>query len=194
MWHFYWRSIRRIPSLAVEAVKRIDTFVGLLTICVWVFIGGTVAGAWWQSLPWQVPVVAFIAFLIYGFLRAVYQEYATVENERDSLRQERETEEERAAILLTLHRHYREGEALRAEMVNNTDESHIGALLERFDAWYQGIGNYLAENVSVGKAEYVVGTLSLNAAIIRGVHPDLNDAVRHLGVRLERLAEVMKDY
>jgi hypothetical protein len=88
MWHFYWRSIRRIPSLAVEAVKRVDTFVGLLTICVWVFIGGTAAGAWWEQVPWQVPVTAIIVFLVYGFLRAVYQEYWQVEQERDDAKRE----------------------------------------------------------------------------------------------------------
>jgi hypothetical protein len=104
MWHFYWRSIRRIPSLAVEAVKRVDTFVGLLTICVWVFIGGTAAGAWWQKLPWQVPVTAIIVFLIYGFLRAVYQQHSVVEKERERIevaRREAQDEKERLQKRLT---------------------------------------------------------------------------------------------
>jgi hypothetical protein len=114
MWHFYWRSIRRIPSLAVEAVKRIDTFVGFLTICVWVFIGGTVAGAWWQQLPWQVPATAILVFSIYGFLSAVYQEYRQVEQERDVLKEGRETGAKRKAVKELLGAAMRGGEKLKA--------------------------------------------------------------------------------
>ena len=98
MWHFYWRSIRCIPSLAVRAVKRIDTIVRVLTICVWVFIGGTAAGAWWQDLPWQVPVAAIILFSIYGFFSAVYQEYREVEQERNALKGGQVTAAKRKAV------------------------------------------------------------------------------------------------
>jgi hypothetical protein len=103
-----------MPLLAVEAVKRVDTTVGVLTIIFWVAIGGSAAGAWWQRLPWQLPVFAFVAFLGYGFLRAVYQEYLVVEGERDRLRKGKTTNEKRMELKELLAMADEGGERLHA--------------------------------------------------------------------------------
>jgi hypothetical protein len=199
MWGFYWRSIRRIPGLAAEAVKRVDTLHGWLTIIVWMTIGGTVAGAWWQELPWRYPVAAFSAFLVYGFLKAVYQEYSEVEEERDELKERVVTDEKRAAIGAGLQRLYSDGEQLMAEIMDSTDESSPDVWEERQLGWRQNVIDYLKENVSVGKAQYVDGVTSVNGATIMGMKSDgtLEDKtiiVLHIEEQLKRLREVMKDY
>lgn len=188
-----------MPWLAVEAVKRVDTTVGFLTICVWVLIGGTAAGAWWARLPWQVPVTAFIAFLGYGFLRAVYQEYSVVENERDTLKEERETKEKRAAIATELQEVYRRGLNLRTGVMSSDDESPASEWQEELAAWRQDVFGYLHANVSVGKAEYVDAVTSVNAVTRFGMKSNVTrrekeTIVSHLEERLNRLAEVMREY
>jgi hypothetical protein len=187
---FYWRLVKRTPVLLWHALTGLDTIIGVLALA----FGAVGLSTWQQLLPWWSPFAAFGAILIYGFLRANYEEHLAVEEERDDLKRQLAAKEERATIEAALQRLYGEGAALRAEMRNSTDVSLIGALQERFDRWQEDVGNYLAENVSVGKAQYVCGVLSLNAAYIRGVHQALHNDVRALEARLERLAEVMRDY
>jgi len=105
-----------MPGLASEAVKRVDTVTGWLTIIVWMFIGGTAAGAWWQSLPWQVPTVAFVVFFGYGFLKAAYKEHVDVEKVRDELKEENEAFQERAAAFREVSWVEAENERLTAQL------------------------------------------------------------------------------
>ena len=188
-----------MPSIALEAVKRIDTAIGVLSIIIWVFIGGTLARAWWQQLPWRVPAVAFIAFLVYGFLRAVYQEHSVVERDRNQLRDEKETKEKRDAIGQRLADLYYEGAELRAEIMDSTDESPVSVWKEGLRAWRQRVADYLAENVSTGKAQYVDAVTSVPAVSRTGMKSSTTrrgkeTIVSHLDERLKRLAEVAKEY
>ena len=180
-------------------MKRVDTTVGLLTIAVWIVIGGTAAGAWWQELPWQVPVAAFAAFLAYGFLRAVYQEHLVVERERDELKDKALTDEKRAAIGERLADLYYEGADLRAEIMDSTDETPVSECNEKLIAWRQRVADYLSDNASTGKAQYVDGVTSVPAVRRRGMKSsmtrDEKEAIlSHLDERLKRLAEIAREY
>ena len=141
MWRFYRQSIRRMPSIALEALKRVNTVQGLLTTGIWIAIGGAAAAAWWQELPWQVPVAAFVVFSGYGFLRAVYHEHLQVEQERNALKKERVTPKKRKAINDLLGSALEEGLSLKQgktyaredEDQNRDDDELLDEHLARYE-------------------------------------------------------------
>ena len=101
------------------------------------FIGGTAAGAWWQDLPWQVPVAAIILFSIYGFFSAVYQEYREVEQERNALKGGQVTAAKRKAVKELLGDAMRGGEKLKAGSYVE-DGERIIVSNERVENWIDG--------------------------------------------------------
>jgi len=156
-------------------------------------------GTWQQLFPTWSPFAAFGIILLYGFLRANYEGYLAVEGERDTLLEGAETEEKRAAIGQGLQQLYNEGAELRVEIMNSTDETPASECQEGLRAWRQNVIDYLAENSTAGKAQYVDGVTSVNAATISGMKSattrrEKETAVLHLGERLKRLAEVMREY
>jgi len=192
---FYWRLVKRTPLLLWRSLTGLDTITGALTIV----FGVVGIGAWQQLLPWWVPFAAFGAILFYGFLRENYEEYLAVEGERDTLKEERETEEKRAAIGAGLQLIYGQGAALRAEVMDSTDESPASEWQERLTAWRQSVIDYLVENASVGKAQYVDGVTSVPAVSRSGMKShttrrEKETIVSHLDERLKRLADVMREY
>jgi hypothetical protein len=212
MWHFYWRSIRRIPSLAVEAVKRIDTFVGILTICVWVLIGGTTAGAWWQELPWQVPVALFTAFLIYGFLRAVYLEHLVVEKARDAtnqdLRAEREAAKAERGARQELEKKWADRErrkALKTALQHAQLEGKIlhdeGPTEERASDWAYRVAVMISVALDAGEVglfyndfEVSVAPVDDDSEVKQAIRRRLNN-IRELQLRVDRDSlEVSPDF
>jgi hypothetical protein len=70
MWHFYRRVVRHTPSVLLQALKRMDTGVGMLSL---VFAAAGFA-AWQDYLPWWGPYAAFGAILFYGFLQSAFEE------------------------------------------------------------------------------------------------------------------------
>ncbi len=195
MLRFYWRLGKRTPVLLWRALTGLDTVTGALALV----LGAVGLSAWQQLLPWWSPFVAFGAILFYGFLRANYEEYLAVEGERNTLKQGQETKEKRAAVGQSLQWLYREGAELRTELMNSTDETSVSECNEKLAAWRQSVGNYLAENASTGKAQYVDGVPSVSAATIYGMKSSTTrdgkeTIVLHIEERLTRLAEVMREY
>jgi hypothetical protein len=195
MWGFYWRIVRRTPRLLLRALRELDTWIGMLTL-VFAAVG---LGAWRDLLPWWAPYAAFGVLLLYGFLRENYETYLAVEGERNILKKEAESNEERAAIGQDLQRLYSEGANLRAQIMCSTDDSAPDVWNERLVEWRQRVIDYLAENASTGKAQYVDGVTSVSAATISGMKSsatrrEKETIVLHLQERLKRLADVMKEY
>ena len=115
MLRFYWRLVKRTPVLLWRSLTGLDKVTGVLALV----FGAVGLSAWQQLLPWWSPFVAFGVILLYGFLRENYEEYLTVERERDRLRNEKQTleeqaasEEQRAALKEVLAEAMREGEKL----------------------------------------------------------------------------------
>jgi hypothetical protein len=112
---------------------------------------------------------------------------------------DRETEEKRAAISTGLQRLYGEGAELRSEVMNSTDETPASECDEKLTTWRQSVIDYLMENASTGKAQYVDGVISVSAATISGMKSkttrrEKETIVLHLNERFKRLAEVMREY
>ena len=195
MLRFYWRLVKRTPRLLWRSLTGLDKVTGALTLAFSV-VG---IGAWQLLLPWWSPFAAFGVVLFYGFLKENYEEYLTVEQERDQLQSEKETEEKRAAIGVGLQDLYGQGVALRAEIVNSTDETPASECNDKLTEWRQSVIDYLVENASTGKAQYVDGVTSVSAATISGMKSETTrrekeTSVLHLQERLKRLAEVMREY
>lgn len=156
-------------------------------------------GTWQQLFPAWSPFAAFGIILLYGFLRANYEEYLAVEGERDALLEGVETEAKRAAIGKRLSALYHEGVDLRAAIVNSTDETTVSECDEELKGWREKVIDYLVENASTGKAQYVDGVTSVAAVSRPGMksnatRPQKEPIVSHLDERLKRLAEVVREY
>jgi hypothetical protein len=137
-------------GLAVDAVRRVDAFTGWLTIIVWMFIGGTVAGAWWQGIPWWVPTGAFTVFFAYGFLKAVYEEHVTVDSERQRLETDNREFQERASAFRQISWVERENEQLkgrneRLEAENDKLKKGDQERVRRFRVVYSFMERYRQE-------------------------------------------------
>jgi hypothetical protein len=83
--------------------------------------------------------------------------------------------------------------------MNSTDETPVSECNEKLAAWRQSVVNYLAENVSMGKAQYVDGIPTVSAATISGMkshttRDEKETIVLHINERLTHLAEVMREY
>ena len=83
--------------------------------------------------------------------------------------------------------------------MGSTDDSAPDVWNERLVEWRQRVIDYLAENASTGKAQYVDGVTSVSAATISGMKSsatrrEKETIVLHLQERLKRLADVMKEY
>lgn len=118
MWRFYGRVLLRIPSLLLEALKRLDAGVGMLTLV----FGAVGFVTWQQLLPWWSPFVAFGAILFYGFLSANYEEYANVDRERGRLQTENDEFGERASAFRQVSWVERENEQLKGRNERLEDE------------------------------------------------------------------------
>src|SRR5215208_5363152 len=136
MWRFYWRLVKRTPLLLWRALTGMDKVTGALALA----FGAVGLSTWQQWLPWWSPFVAFGVILLYGFLRENYEEYLTVERERDQLQDEKEvleeqaaTEEQRAALKELLAEAMREGEELL-----RSDPS-----IEQAEEWINKVGGVL---------------------------------------------------
>jgi hypothetical protein len=192
---FYWRLVKRTPVLLWRAVTGLDKIIGALVLV----FGAVGLSAWQQLLPWWSPFVAFGTILFYGFLRENYEEYAAVESERDGLQEGVETNEKGAAIGLGLQELYGRGADLRAQIVESTDETLANECDKKLSMWRHDVIDYLVENVLPGKAQYVDGVTSVSAATISGMKStttrrEKETIVLHLQERLNRLAEVKREY
>jgi hypothetical protein len=195
MLRFYWRLVKRTPVLLWRALTGLDTITGALALA----IGAVDLSAWQRLLPWWSPFAALGVILFYGFLREIYESYLVVEGERDALKKDVETKEKRAAVGAGLQQLYNRGLALRAEVMNSTDETPASECREDLRAWRQSVMEYLAENATAGKAQYVDGVTSVKAFFITGMKSeatrnDKETVVLHVDERLKRLAEVMREY
>ena len=180
---------------SVARLTGLDKVTGALALV----FGAVGLSAWHQLLPWWSLFVAFGAILFYGFLRENYEEYLAVEGERDGLKEGVETNEKRAAIGVGLQELYGRGADLRAQIVESTDETLANECDEKLTVWRHDVIDYLVENASQGKAQYVDGVTSVSAATISGMKSsttrrEKETIVLHLQERLNRLAEVMREY
>lgn len=195
MLRFYWQLVKRTPALLWHSLKGLDKVTGALTL----LFGAVGFGAWQDALPAWTPFAAFGVVLLYGFLRANYEDYLAIEHERNTLKERQETREKRAVIGAGLQGLYAQGVKLRAEIVNSTDETPADECNERLTVWRQGVIDYLVENASTGKAQYVDGVTSVSAVSRPAMKSNTTrnekeTIVSHLEERLKRLAEVMREY
>lgn len=187
--------LKRTPKLLWQSLTEADKIVGALTFAAVAFGFGAVR----EWLPWWAPLATLAVLLLYGFLKENYEEYSKADTERANLQKGVETAEKRAAIGAGLQQLYEQGATLRIELVNSTDETTVEESREKLRAWAQSVLDYVDENVSRGKAQYVDGVTSVSAASISGMKSvstrrEKETIVLHLQERLKRLAEVMKDY
>lgn len=195
MLRFYWRWTKCTPLLLWRSLTGLDKVTGVLTLA----FSAVGISAWQQWLPWWSPFAAFGALLLYGFLRENYEEYLKVEKDRDKTQAAQETEEKRVAVGTVLLQLYDRGMALRMEVMNSTDESPPSVWQDRLRLWREATLDYLEDNVSAGKAQYVDAVMSVKAVARSGMksHTTLREKeviVSHLEERLTRLADVMKEY
>lgn len=147
---------------------------------------------WWALAP-------LVLLVLYGLMKANYEEYSKVKTERDELLEEKETEEQRAAIGAGLLQLYDRGAEMRVEVMNSTDESPPSVWQDGLSSWRVDVVGYLEDNVSAGKAQYVDAVRSVRAVSRSGMkshttRPKKEVIVGHLDERLTRLAEVMREY
>lgn len=190
---FWWDVFKRTLRLLLGLYKRADLVGGFLT---WLGVGVV---AYLDLIPLRAAVYVGVVLALYAVMAAIFEKFRAVEGERDALRAGVETEEKRAAIATGLQRLYNNGVALRTEVFNSTDETPVSECQENMRAWQQGVIDYLAGNVSRGKAQYVDGVTSVRAASLPGMpsietRGDKETIVLHLDARLKRLAEVMREY
>lgn len=85
MLRFYWRLIKRTPVLLWRALTGLDKVAGVLTL----LFGVIGIGAWRELFPLWTPFAAFGVILLYGFLRANYEDHLVVEAARDKATSEK---------------------------------------------------------------------------------------------------------
>jgi hypothetical protein len=181
MWHFYWRLIKRTPVLLWHALTGLDKITGALVLA----LGAVGVSAWQQLLPWWSPFVAFGVILLYGFLRENYEEYRAIERERDKLRDEKETEDQRAALKEVLAEAMREGQKLLRSSPS----------VEQAQEWVTKIRNLLLlAFLDTGEAELFLSDdglppLDYNEPLQRVVQTDEQKWIRR---RLQRLANLIQ--
>ncbi len=194
MWRFYGRLARRLPDLLWGSASLLEKITGVVSLCLSV-VGVT---AWWPFSPLWALLPIFL-FLLYGLMKANYEAFQKIKAEKDALEKQIETDEKRAAIGEGLADLYYEGITLRAEIMDSTDETPVSECNERLLEWRRSVADYVEENVSIGKAQYVDGVTSVPAVRRRGMKSsatrnEKEAIVSHLEERLARLAEVTKEY
>ena len=78
------------PSLVVEAFKRLDLGLSVVTL-----LGATGAAAVFSLVAWYVP---FVALLLYGLMWSIYDRFDEVRAANETLHSQIVTNEERAAL------------------------------------------------------------------------------------------------
>jgi len=190
---FYGRLLLQTPRLLWDSARLWVEIAGVYTVTVGI-IG---VGMW--SFPPAWALVPIGLFFVYGLLKANYLKHVKVREERDQLQGRQETEAKRAAVSAGLLRLYDRGAELRMEVMNSTDESPPSVWQDRLRSWRVDALDYLEDNVSAGKAQYVDAVMSVRAAAISGMKSETTRhektiCVLHLNERLKRLAEVMREY
>lgn len=173
MLRFYWRLVKRTPSLLWQSLTGLDKIAGALTLA----FGAFGVGAWQQLVPVWSPFAAFGVIFLYGFLRANYEEHLAVEGERDELRRGRTTGERRGALKDALAEADESGHGLHASnpsmeaarkwvtQVHNLIEAGLGkgeARLFLSDAGY----TFMADQHSTRQKLWVEGRLRRLAELI----------------------------
>jgi apolipoprotein N-acyltransferase len=200
-WRFYGRLVWRMLSILWTAADRYLTVVGVASFFAVLLnpeIAALAESAWAGISRWWSLVPLGVLFA-YGLMKANYEAFQEVEGARARLQESVETEEKRAAIGQGLQQLYSGGAELRAEIMSSTDETPATECEEKLTTWRQSVIDYLVENASVGKAQYVDGVQSVKAASISGMKSHATRGqketmVLHLQERLKRLAEVMREY
>ena len=152
--------------------------------------------AWLQQyVSLSVLLGLVLALFIFGLYRASYE----IESEKRALEGKIETDEKRAAVAAELQQLYNQGIALRAEVMNSTDETPVSKCNDKLTEWRQSVHGYLAENATTGKAQYVDGVTSVPGWYIAGMKSsttrnEKETIVLRLDEHLKRLAELMREY
>lgn len=165
-----WRS----PGVLYQSLARVDKVAGVLTVA---FVGAGVDAVWSEYLPWWAPYAAFGILLLYGFVRANYEEYLAVETERDELRAGRATTDKRAALKDALAAADEKGHELYASDPEIKDA----------ERWVTDTHNLI--EAALGKGEARLFLSDAGYTFMAGQ----NDTRQKLWVegRLRRLAELM---
>ena len=101
---------------------------------------------WWPfSSLWALLPISLL--FIYGLMKANYEAFRKIQAERDRLLAEKQTEEQRATIAVSLQQLYSQGVSLRTAIVNSDDESSTSLWEEKFLEWRQDVTAYLELNV-----------------------------------------------
>jgi hypothetical protein len=69
------RMAWRTPVVLVLSIARLDKGIGMLSLT----FAGVGIGTWQEYLPWWAPYVAFGVILLYGFLRASYEDLSKLQ-------------------------------------------------------------------------------------------------------------------
>lgn len=180
MLRFYWRLVKLTPLVLVQAFKRFDLFASALAALL-ALVGFS---AWQQFLPWWVPLVAFLFLLLYGFLRANYEEFQKVENKKEQLESKVATDEKRASVKDLLGTAYANGSYL----VNNEGD---------IEGWVATTRNLIEAAFSKSEAQLFLSNRGYTLENVEGVtsansgHRFFNTDVFWIEARLKRLEDLI---
>jgi hypothetical protein len=105
---FYWDLVSRLPELLWTSASRWEKIIGVGSLCLSVF---GVTAAWPFSPLWGLAPI--LLFFVYGLLKANYQAFREVKDEKRALERKLEERERRKAVKDLLGNAQEEGESLK---------------------------------------------------------------------------------
>jgi hypothetical protein len=155
------------------------------------------------ELAWQIPLAILAALFLVRLIASPYWMYQkrhaeAVGSEEDlrkqisDLQAQLNNRVQRGEVSRKLQELHARGYSLRAEIVNSGDDVPSGVYRGQLVTWCQSVFDYLSDNVSGGKAQYVIAIGPVMAATVTGMkssatYKEKNDLVLDLDEHLTRL-------